>query len=116
MKKLLLLLLLTISAYANAQTADSTAYKQKYKNRVNMGVGFTALGGTLIGMGFLLPREKGGKEPGMFLYFGAPAAAFGIYSLFSAISPYKKYKLATGKGNKSALYFAPQNMSLTYNF
>ena len=81
-----------------------------------MGIGFTSLGATLITLGLVLqePRDNGKKQPGMFLYFGAPAAAFGIYSLFSAISPYKKYKVA--KSNKTALYFAPQNLSLTYNF
>lgn len=111
------MLLLCISAYTNAQTADSTTYKQQYKNRVNLGIGLTSLGVGLVGLGFALPRyPKDYKNPGSFTYFGAPIAAAGIYFLFSAIGPCKKYKVATGKNKKTALYFAPEKMSLTYNF
>jgi hypothetical protein len=118
MKKLLILLLICVSLYTNAQTADSTSYKQKYKNRVNMGIGFTSLGVGLGALGMVLkePRDKGGKQPGIFLYFGGASAAFGLYSLISAIHPYHKYRVLTGKSKKTALYFQPQNLSLTYNF
>ena len=117
MKKLLVLISLCVTLYSNAQTPDSTFYKQQYKNRVNLGIGLTSLGVGLVGLGFALPRyPKEYNKPGTFTYFGAPIAAAGIYFLFSAIGPCKKYRVATGKNKKTALYFAPEKMSLTYNF